>query len=353
MPALPDPRRYPQGARHPLLDLPGEGELLREMERLLATHQDEEVHRALGAAPGREAYSRLWNALCVASEASGARGETVATRVFAIPVVIVSGARQRATLAAVLPEVEALAEVLRRCGALGATRNFGLGNALCSLEALERLPPSAIRDWSLPDASSKWPRAVAPAPIELRAGEEAHLRFLLGAAVAPADAPSVTETAAHIGAWGLQFTRELGRQIAAAGVELLALPRPPAGVLRAVYAGRKAQLEVALNLFLSNAIKRFRAAAGEPTLVLSTHVAGRRGGELRVALSAELDDTLLEGYRWPLHPLDDLGEIAGAVRQLAADCRILDVREVEEVHPEGGGMAPLFVRGRDAPRARH
>jgi hypothetical protein len=29
------------------------------------------------------------------------------------------------------------------------------------------------------------------------------------------------------------------------------------------------------------------------------------------------------------------------------------VREVEEVHPEGGGMAPLFVRGRDAPRARH
>src|SRR5688572_8900952 len=91
---LPDPRRYRQGASHPLLNLGGESELRRAMDGLLAAHRDAEIKHALGAAPSRDVYSRLWNALCQATEAPAAPGESVVTRVFAIPVVIVSGARQ-------------------------------------------------------------------------------------------------------------------------------------------------------------------------------------------------------------------------------------------------------------------
>jgi hypothetical protein len=121
------------------------------------------------------------------------------------------------------------------------------------------------------------------------------------------------------------------------------------GVLKAAYHGRRAQLEAALNLFLSNSIKRMRAAAGEPTLVVSVHESGTNGAELRVSMSAALDDTLLEGFRWPLHPLEDPNEIAKGVRQFAADCRLTEICVIDTVLPEGGSTGgPMFVRARDA-----
>lgn len=324
-----------------------ERELNAAVERLLAAHADAEVRGALSLASSREAHGRLWDVLCAASEGQGGRDEAVVARTFALPLVIVSGARQSATVGGALADVATLAEVLRRAGALGASRNLGFSNALCSLETLQRLPPSTVRDWSAPDAPGSSPRDVAPEPIAIRAGEEVHLRFLLGAAVTPAAAPPVHETAAHIGAWGLQFARALGAQIAVPGIELLALPRPPAGVLKAAYTGRRAQLEVALNLFMSNTIKRVRAAAGEPVVVVSVHEAGDRGGELRVSMSAPFDEAVLEGFRWPLHPIEEPNEIARMIGQFAADCRLTDVRIVDSIQPEGG--AALFLRADAAP----
>jgi hypothetical protein len=330
-----------------------ERNLVRVLTELLVRRADDDVRRALRLAPSREAYARLWSALCAASEGAGRQDEAVVATVFAMPLVIVTGARQSATAPGVLRDVSALADVLQRAGALGASRNFGLGSALCSLETLEELPPSTILSWRVPGATGEGPPAIAPEPIPVRPGEEVHLRFLLGAAITPAAAPTVAETASHVGAWGMRFARALGPQLAVAGTELLAIPRPPMGVLRAAYHGRRAQLEAALNLFMSNAIKRTRAAAGDPSLVISAHESGGGGAELRVSMSARLDETFLEGFRWPLHPLEDPNEIADGVRQFAADCRLTDVRCVEAVLPEGGtGGAAVFVRAGDVPETR-
>jgi len=357
--SLPDPRRYPQDGRHPLLELAAasgkdaERALVQAMSDLLSRGADGEARRALSLAPDRQAYARLWRALCAASEGAGCPHEPVVANVFAMPLVIVTGAREAASAPGVLSDVAALADVLQRAGALGEGRNFGLGNALCSLDALQQLPPSTILKWRVPDSARPGPREIPPEPIAIRPGEEVHVRFLLGAAVAPAAAPGVAETASHIGSWGMRFARTLGSQLAVPGVELLAFPRPPMGVLKAAYHGRRAQLDVALNLFLSNAIKRMRAAAGEPTLVLSVHRCGTNGAELRASMSAVLDETLLEGFRWPLHPLDDPDEIAASVGQFAADCRLTDVRVVESVLPEGGvRRGAMFVRAGEAPEAR-
>ncbi|HZM47322.1 MAG TPA: hypothetical protein VFC14_21060 [Burkholderiales bacterium] len=355
IPKLPDPRRYARGGRHPLLDLAAEVDaeiaLVNAFRERLDRRADAEVRQALGLAPDRESYGRLWRALCAAVESAADLDEAIVTAVFAMPIVIVSGARLPASLPGALGDVDALADVLSRAGALGASRSFGFSNALCSLDTLERLAPSTVREWRMPGAQDVATRAVAPEAVPIRPGEEVHLRFLLGATVSPATAPSVTETAAHIGSWGMAFARALRGQLATPGVDLLALPRPPAGVLSATYRGRRAQLDVALDLFLSNAIRRMRAAAGEPSLVISVHEAGDGAAELRVSMSAALDDTLLEGFRWPLHPLDDLDELAGNVRQLAADCRLTDVRLVRSVLPVGGNGSPLYIRAADAPAA--
>ncbi|MCC7487141.1 MAG: hypothetical protein IT529_19385 [Burkholderiales bacterium] len=355
---LPDPRRYGTGESHPLVGLAAAGpegapRLVGALREMLLRGADGEARRALAAAPDRATHARLWHALCAASEGAGASGESVVATVYALPLVIVTGARGRAVLPGTAGDAGALLAVLERAGALGASRNAGLGNALVALDALEALAASSVLAWRSSGGAGEGRDAPPPAAIAVRPGEEVHLRFLLGAAVTAAAAPSLLETASHVGAWGLAFGSELRRQLAAPGVELLVLARPPRGILRATYEGRRAQLGVALDLFLSNAIRRARAAAGEPALVVSIHEPEAGAAELRVSVSAALDETLLEGYRWPLHPLDDPNEIADSVRRFAAECRLHDVRVAGTVLPDRGPGAAAFVRAAALPPLAH
>jgi hypothetical protein len=235
----------------------------------------------------------------------------------------------------VLPDVAALAGVLGKHGVFGGSRNLGLANALCAPAMLEALAPSAV----LSAAENQSLREVAPAPIAvLRGVEEVHVRFLLGAAIAPVHAPDIVETGANVGAWGTQALRAMAAQLATPNVQMLPMPRPPAGLYSAMYAGRRAGLEVALNLFMSNSVRQFRLRYGDPSITLSSHA----GDEVRVTLWTPLDDAMVEGFRWPLHPADDLGEIERTIATLAAECRLPDPTTHEEVLPDRTSTGALL-----------
>ena len=241
--------------------------------------------------------------------------EGVVTRVFAIPWVIVCGASAAATISCVLPDVAALARVLEANGVFGGGRNLGFSNALVSIKTLEALRPGEL----LEAARSTQLRALPPAPITLaRGAEEVHVRFLLGASVAPVHAPGIIETGANIGAWGTAALKAMALELATPGVQILPMPRPPAGLYTAAWQGRRAGIEAAFNLFMSANVRRFRGSVGDPHVTLSAH----QGGELRVTLSTPFDDTLVEGFRWPLHPADDLDDIERAITSMISECRL-------------------------------
>lgn len=316
---LGDPRCYGTGkVSSPLLQLAetglGPGELAAALRELAAAGRDSEIKDLLAAAPSQGAYARLWRGLCAAIE-KPSRDEAVASRVFAIPWVIVTGAAAPATVTCVLPDIAGLARVLEEHGVFGASRNLGLSNALCSIEALEGLRPSAILQWSQADRA----RDIPPAPIEVTRGAEAvHVRFLVGAAIAPAHAPDIVEAGANIGRWGTPALRAMAAQLAVPDVQILTMPRPPAGLYSAAYAGRRAGIETAFNLFMSNTVRRFRMVVGDPSATVSAHA----GGELRITLANPLDDALTEGFRWPLHPADDLQDIERTIVSMIGECRL-------------------------------
>jgi len=334
-----DPRRYgPGDASNVLLRLVEADrqrpELTNALRELAAGGRDGEIHAVLAAAPSHAAYARLWRALCAAIE-KPSPDEGVAARVFAVPWVIVCGASAATTLPCVLPDVAAIASILEEKGVFGASRNLGLGNALVSIEALERLRPSEILEWSRAPGT----RDVPPAPIELaRGAEEVHVRFLLGAAIAPAHLPDIVETGANVGAWGTPALRAMSAQLAAAGVQVLAMPRPPAGLYTAAFSGRRAGIETGFNLFMSNAVRRFRMTVGDPAVSVSSHA----GGELRITLSTVLDDSLVEGFRWPLHPADDLEEVEAAVVSMIRECRLPDPHCAAGVLPDRTSTGALL-----------
>ena len=91
-----------------------------------------------------------------------------------------------------------------------------------------------------------------------------------------------------------------------------------------------AQLEAACNLFASNAVRRFRTASGDPVAIISAH----DNGELRLTLSQPFDEQMVEGFRWPLHPLDDIAVITAVMNELLSACRVAQIEIAPGVLPD-------------------
>lgn len=343
MPVLSDPRTFGVERRDdPLVRLAAavaaggserpqaERRLRAAVRERLEQEAEAEIHAALAAVSNAACYRALWDALVAVVEAPGPDGGDITAQAFALPLVLVAASTQRVVLPAVLDGIEELVALFERQHALGQTRNFGLSNALAELAAFERLPALQAYEAARSLDTRQIRGAFPPAPVVVETGrEQAHLRFLVGAGIAPSHAPDFTETAANIGAWGGACSRWLGARLTTPGSQLLVLPRPPCALLRAGHVGRTAQLDVALHLFVSAAVRRFRQTVGDPVAILSVH----DDWELRVSLSSPFADDLIEGYRWPLHPLDDLDQIARQIAALLEQVRIGDVRTVRGILP--------------------
>lgn len=345
--SLPEPRIAAVTA-NPLLHAAAQDDNVRlaaDLAAALMAGDDAVIRAALQGGPP-PVVRRLWQALTAAMDGGG---DGIGLQLFAIPLVIVAGARTPLTLPGALPEIDKITALLEQHGAVGATRNFGLGNALCSAAALEALSPSALWRAVRDPAERAVADTLVPEPVAVGPGrEQVHLRFLIGAGVTPQHLPSFLESASNIGTWGMPLTRELTRQLAQAGLEVLPMPRPPQPLIKAAYLGRAAQLEAALSLFLSNNVRRFRMSVGDPEAVLSAHALPGGTGELRLSLSSPFDESMLEGFCWPLHPLDDLDETAQLFHRALADCRLKDALVIPRVLPATLERNMLFVAARSA-----
>ena len=345
MELLPEPR-VAAALANPLLSAAAQdaGErLAADLGAALAAGDDAVIRAALQSGAPAD-VRHIWQALAAAIDAGG---EGIGLRLFAIPLVIVAGARTQLTLPGAIPEIGKITALLEQHGAVGATRNFGLGNALCGAAALEALSPCALWRAVRDPAERAVAETLTPEPVAVGPGrEQVHLRFLIGAGVTPQHLPSFLESASNIGTWGMPLTRELTRQLAQPGLEMLPMPRPPQPLVKAAYLGRSAQLEAALSLFLSNNVRRFRMSVGDPDAVLSAHALAGGAGELRLSLSSPFDESMLEGFCWPLYPLDEVGEITQIFRRTLEDCRVCNVTIVGRILPATLERGMSFVAGR-------
>jgi hypothetical protein len=305
----------------------------------------------------RYLWRRLIDAWRLASQPP--QGTGIAAVLFALPIVIVAGAQARngsgsglapGPLPAVLPDVDRIAAILREHGALGGCKTFALASALAGVDALavSRLP-SLLR-WQVETLTADAAvRDVEPAPIALAVGQEGvHLRFLVGTALAAPQASVLAFDDAS--AWGIALARELARQLAAADVSVLALPRPPATPPAALQQGQAARRTVGAQLFASNAIRRLRTSIGEPSAVISAHRCpdAPGGGELRLSLSSAFDPHEAEAFRCPLLPTETVDDAVTMLLDLLHDCRVTDVRVFASVHADrdpGTGARLVFNSG--------
>ena len=336
-----------------------DGEIRQALGALLAPNHGDRLASVFLTAPSVAIYRHLWRLLAMCERESGPV-DSLAVTLFALPIIIVAGIDgdrgAQATLPCVLDDAAELASILREHGALAGNQSFALSNALVAAGAIDlsRLPD--LLAWrALPDAAPSV-RALEPAPITLSGGPETvHLRFLLGSALAAGGADLLHN--AEVGKWGIPFTQELGRQLGAPGISVLALPRAPQSLLHAVQQGRAAQREVGAHIFAGNAIRKLRASVGEPTAVISAHRAidAINGGEVRLSLSSPFDPREAEGFRCPLYPLDSVGDVVAMLTDLLRECRVSDVRVLPGVHDDRDPVTglPLLFKGDSVPAPPH
>jgi len=310
-------------------------ELVAHLHDCLVQGRDGEIAASLAAATSAAVYRCLWESLISALAPSNATG--VAAVPFAFPLPIVTGGLAPATVPGVLADAARVREILEASGALQRSRSFGLANALCSLAALESVPPSRL--FALAGDVAPGVLDLPPAEVQVTtANEQVHLRFLLGAVLTPAHAPSFLETGSAVATWGLALTRELSRQLEVDGLSVLPIPRPPVALLRAPQSGRRAREELAFQAFVSRVLRQFRAQLGEPDVT----VAALNSPAIGVRLASTLAEDRGEVHAWFLHPLDDLEDVTASILGLLRECRLDNLRVLPAIV-----SAEAFAAGAD------
>ena len=313
-------------------------ERLRSGEALLLA---DAIAAAPSVAIARQLWRRLIDAWALATRADS--GGDIVAALFAIPVVIVAGspsstdgAPPTAAISGLLADTARLAAILREHGALAGNQAFGFANALVAADAIDVPKMSELLAWQTLAASSDFrERDLPPTPIAVQPGQQSvHLRFLIGTALAGRGTDVLV--AAEMTGWPMPFSLELAGQLASPTLSVLALPRAPQSPPAALQQGRAAQREVGAQLFASNAIRKLRAAVGEPSAVISAHrsAAAPGGGELRLSLSSPFDSRQAEGFRCPLFPTDSASDVAAMLVDLLRECRVADVRILRGVHAD-------------------
>lgn len=318
-PVMVDPRRFPtQTADSFVVAQATESAALSTARYAAALDAGDDAAAlvSLSHAPSPAIFRALQHAFDRAVEA---QGDPLGVRLFAFPLLVVTGGRAGAHVAGVVPAIDRVAAILRDAGVLGQTQNFSLSAALADVDALRSIPPSRVRRLALgletlQAALDLPPREV----IAVTAGEEVHLRFLVGAALIPAHAPSILETAAAISLWGMALTRELSEQLQGDGASVLPIPRPPASLIMAPSVGESAREDLAFQAFLSRELRQFRSEVGEPDVTVAPIDCGAIG----IRLSSPFIEDRVRTHRRALLAHEDLEPVLAGMLTLLEECRL-------------------------------
>jgi hypothetical protein len=355
-----DPRVYPNYSAtqaNPLIDLAlaslaaevgviqekRDTELRERIAAALTADDVSEIADALARAPSLAVERHITRMLALAhADAGRAHSDPdLPTTVFAIPLVVVAANSAPISIPGALPNIDEFVALMKGNGALRGNQTFGLSNALAAMKAFDlKTLPSTLEWWRAPNEASASPIAIEKQSMQVPANQESvFLRFLIGTALAAPGVDFLNEK--DSGKWGMPFTQAFAKQLGGGSLSLLAMPRPPRTPIAALFQGRAAQREVSLQLFATNAIRKFRSSVGEPEAVISAHrsheVTARSGahsGEIRLSLSNAFDEKGAEGFAATLYATDRAQDIVVQMQDLLRECSVENVTVLADVFPD-------------------
>jgi len=339
---LPDPRQYPDAnvsnrlihMTQAVLAATSEAERLQQRDALqqvlvdlLARDEVLVLSVALNMAPSRPAYQELWLAMRAAVEQAPGRH----AQVFAMPVVLVAGSRQRATLPERITDVDGLNALLRTHGVFAAEAEVFLSGKLLHPDEVLAISPGQLYRYTrqLADAARGLPLELSASAVTVRE-DGVFLRYLVGVAMREAGASAPVRIEPQVGAWGVPLMKFLGEQLATDGVTLFPIARAPAPLMQAMVSGNQARLTVALQVFASSLLRKLRSAGQQPRVRVSAH----ENNEIHFVMSSLQQPATEDRFVWPLAPLDSVPGIVQDFLLLMEECQVENVAIDATIQPE-------------------
>jgi hypothetical protein len=263
---------------------------------------------------------------------------------FAFPVILIVAAEQPAAIPAILSNKHDIEAILDKHHILGEAKQWAISNALCTAEAL------AGQEWlrwmkQQQEALSQINALQHLLPSELSLTharqEQVFLRFIVGSAIISSKTNWESQTT--IKEWGMALSNSLNQQLGLPNITLLALARPPHTLSGAVQEGRKAQREIGLQLFVTEAVRSCRTTHGEPVIVLSSHTLGQKEGEIRISISSPFSTKDAQGFRFPLFPTERIQDAQRLILELLEECRLTDIRILQKIYPDKESQTSLTL----------
>jgi hypothetical protein len=289
---------------------------LLEFESTLASilqrENDALINVALNLAPSVEVSQLIWQAL---NQAINNYNMPKPANVFAIPLVLVAGAKAKTKLKAQV-DVTKLNQLCTETQIFAANFDCFISGKLVDPQNLSQIKPSQLYYWArnLNNAKLWLPTDMPGTAVEV-VNEGVFLRFLIGVTIDTANISGLnTEAFTKQSMAIMQF---IHAELKTDGITLFAIPFAPVPLSQAFITGNDYRKEIAIQVAVSNVVRKIREQRLTPVAVISSD-----GEALKLTIKSKEPAELTETSLWHLNRFDDFATIVAKLTSLLDDIQI-------------------------------
>lgn len=314
--------------------LSGNCSLVNTLSKLLKNENDSLINVALNLSPSYAVTHLIWRCLNVAINCTSDNGDLL-THIFAIPLVLVLGSKSKIIVKDSLNS-DLLNDFFEQNN-LFDYKNYKcyVSGKLIDSTAIAKIKPSQLYYWvrNIKEPNLWLPYDLSGSSIEM-VNEGVFLRFLIGVATKDNDSKISSNTSYansdNFTKNSIPLMKLINQELQQKGVTLFTIPFSVTNLSDAFLVGDNYRKEIAIQVALSNAIRKIREKSLTPLVNINCH-----NFEIRLqtfAVEGESKNTkdgsnmvkkkIIENSIWQLNHVDNFDVILNKITTLLHDMRV-------------------------------
>lgn len=282
-------------------------EFQQTLANVLRQENDALINVALNLSPSLAVSQTIWNTLNLAINTQ----DVTLAQIFAIPLVLVLGSKTKTKIKSVLPTAE-LNNFLHDAEIFGANSDAFVSGKLIEPATIAVIKPSQLYYWVRNSQQAQlWlPIDVEPQDLEVL-NEGVFLRFLVGVSI------NSTVNNDKFKQHAMQLMHLIQENLQTDGVTMFAIPFAPVSLSEASAIGNEKRTEIALQVALSNIVKKIRIVGAAPLAKLESTV-----DAIQITLYCDERPDLREISLWNLSRFADFNAVMATIMELLQDMQV-------------------------------
>lgn len=285
-------------------------ELDDSLANILQKENDALINVAINLSPNVEVCKVIWDSLNrainnVDEAPSGAH-------VFAIPLILVAGSKTKAKIKGKI-DVEKLNELFINKGLFKEGSDSFISGKLIDPQKVAGIKQSQLYYWArnLQKARLWLPIEMESSPLEV-VNEGVFLRFLIGVSIDNGNGSGLNVNVVSNNL--MELMQLINAELKTDGVTLFPIPFTPIPLSSAFAVGNDYRTEVAIQVALSNIVRKIREDRFTPIARIS-----QEGEAVKIVVTTKEESDLTETSLWNMTRFDDFGKTLTSITNLLHD----------------------------------